>query len=468
MLEERTKPEASEELPPSPAAAGKRIRPVRHRWFDQWLIARSEPLKQLVGDITTLVEGCEQRLRARRPEDERHHRRMVEGVVCNLAYALLIPPPTGWVTVPTRNGSHGKQRYDNRAFGKPFTKLLDLLADKGVLDRQRPRPVRGETGSIRPSKRFMDLVQPLNIGFADFASDPSREVVLLTRVTRTFSPETKRTRKSKKLVEYADTPISRAYRIAVQELNAFLDAADITFLDDGGDPVVDPHIRTLTRHFIVFDNHEPRFDQVGRLFGGFWMTLKKERRKRIRINGEPVADLDFSSMFTRLAYADMGLPAPDGDLYAVPGLEDYRDGVKLAMNCLLFDETKKRRSWPNDLRQGYATDVIDATEADLMEDDAKEGKLPDGWTVSRTKKAILSVHPALGQAWGRGLGYRVMWQESEILMAVLRELMDRGIPALGLHDGLLVPVSGTEVALQAMRRASKQVVGVELPCAVKA
>ena len=40
--------------------------------------------------------------------------------------------------------------------------------------------------------------------------------------------------------------------------------------------------------------------------------MKKERRKRIRINGEAVADLDYYLMFTRLAYADLGLPAPRG------------------------------------------------------------------------------------------------------------------------------------------------------------
>ena len=60
-----------------------------------------------------------------------------------------------------------------------------------------------------------------------------------------------------------------------------------------------------------------------------------------------------------------------------------------------------------------------------------------------------------------------MWQESEILMMVLCDLMKQDIPALGLHDGLLVPVSKTDIALQVMRTASKAVVGVVLPCTVK-
>jgi hypothetical protein len=386
---------------------------------------------------------------------------MVEGVVCNLAYAILNPSPTGWLAVNTRNEARGKTRYDNRAFGKTYRTLLDLLAKEDLLERQIPGAIRGEVSSIRPTGRFADIVRPMGINFADFAPDPNKEVIVLSRVTRTYSAETRRTRKSKRLLDYADTPVSFAYRIAVQELNAFLDAAEITFLDDGLEPHVDPYIRMLTRRFTIFDNQETRFDQVGRLFGGFWMALKRERRKQIRINGEPVANLDYSSMFTRLAYADLWLPAPEGDLYAIPGIEAHRGGVKLAMNCFLFDETPNRKTWPQDMEFSFETGN------DVTEDDTSKGKLPDGWTVSKTKKTILSVQPALGRAWGRGLGYRLMWQESEILLMALRELMEQDIPALGLHDGLLVPVSRTDTALQAMRAASKKVVGVELPCSVK-
>ena len=78
---------------------------------------------------------------------------------------------------------------------------------------------------------------------------------------------------------------------------------------------------------------DQRFDQSGRLYGGFWQNLKTARRRHIRINGEPVTALDYGSMFTRLAYAELGATPPAGDLYAIPGLEAYRSGVKRAMNC---------------------------------------------------------------------------------------------------------------------------------------
>ena len=87
MLDKTNGLETNDEPQPQSVANKEPPKPVQHRWFDQWLIARGEPLKELVRKIAQIVESREQRKRARRPDDERSHSRMVEGVVCNLAYA---------------------------------------------------------------------------------------------------------------------------------------------------------------------------------------------------------------------------------------------------------------------------------------------------------------------------------------------------------------------------------------------
>ena len=106
MLDKTSGLETNDDPQTYSGVTGKPQKPVQHRWFDQWLIASGEPLKQLVRDIVLIVESREQRGRVRRPDDERNHRRMVEGVVCNLAYAMLKPSPTGWLAVNTRNGAY--------------------------------------------------------------------------------------------------------------------------------------------------------------------------------------------------------------------------------------------------------------------------------------------------------------------------------------------------------------------------
>src|SRR3954449_8802933 len=61
---------------PQPHTASTKPKPVQHRWFDPWLIARSEPLKQLVREIGQDVGSREQRGRSRRLDDERNHHRV--------------------------------------------------------------------------------------------------------------------------------------------------------------------------------------------------------------------------------------------------------------------------------------------------------------------------------------------------------------------------------------------------------
>ena len=217
-----------------------------------------------------------------------------------------------------------------------------------------------------------------------------------------------------------------------------------------------------------------RFHRGGRLFGGFWTNLEFSRRGSIRIRGEPIADLDYSTVFARLAYAEMGKEAPEGDLYALPGLEGFRSGVKLAFNIFLFDGTGRRSKWPaGKMGIGVGNDA-DAKKVnhhhhqgnDLAQN--HEGFLPAGWEdPRRLRAAILTKHPALRKAFGRGLGYGLMFTESRVLMAVLEELMRRGIIALPLHDGLMVARSTMGEAMEVMREKGLEVAGASIPVEVK-
>lgn len=458
--------------PPKPAKRAKRSSPERHRWLDQWLVAKGEPLRQLVRSTIRLVEHREPihfpRHRARKPNDLAKHHRAIEGIVCNLAYAVLDQPTSGRLAVNVRHGDKGRVRYDSPAFGKRFSDLVYTLWQEDFLDYMHSRG-RGEVSSVAPSAWFEAQIRQLGVSFPDFGRDPAEEMILLSRNLRGnagWSDEAD-ARKRKERIDFEDDETTRRYRAAVRRLNDFLAKADIAFLDDGNKPVMDPFARTLTRRFLLLEGQDkPRFDQNGRLFGGFWMSLEKNRRSQLRINGEAVANLDYSSMFTRLAYAELGeRPPPFDDLYAVPGLGDYRSGVKLAMNCFLFDTHSRRTKWPKKMGVGVGTDADRDTVGSTVNE--YEGLLPAGWGVGVTKRAILKLHPALKEAWGRGLGYRLMWRESEVLVAVLEELMRRNIPALGLHDGLLVAASKKDVAQEVMAEQAKIVVGVALQASDK-
>lgn len=438
--------------------------PQRHRWVDQWLVARGQPLRTMVDEVVALVALREEqqglRQRARRPADAVNHLASINVIVSNLAYAVLVPPSTGRLAISTRNAAG--TRYDNRALGpKPLRALLSNLEELELLECRWTKR-RGESSSIHPLSRCAEMVHQLGVTLADFGRDEDEELIVLAR--NTARPQG--AAKHREMVNYAETETTALYRAQVRGLNAFLSSADVAFEDDGFAPTVDCHQRGLRRHFTILKDQPEQFDQSGRLFGGFWMAMKSSRRPGIRINGEPVVELDYSSMFTRLAYAALGASPPAGDLYAIDGAMDHRSGIKMAMNIFLFDTNLRRSKWPSEMGVGVGDDreAIDGT---VHPATAYDGLLPKGWTVAVTRKAILKKHPALKPAWGRGLGYRLMFEESRIMLAVLESLRAQNIPALPLHDGLLVPRSSSRIARMVMEQISEQITGIELPVSEK-
>ncbi|WP_139251535.1 hypothetical protein [Kaistia soli] len=367
----------------------------------------------------------------------------VEVVVANLAHAVLMPPETGWLAVLTGNGTCGFTRYDNPAFGKPFRTLLSRLGDLGHLTL-RPSPKRGEASSLAPTESFSALVRDAGISLADFGRLGGEEVVLLAR-TSVIHRRDERVH-HREMIDYLDTAETIAMRQDIRALTGFLAAADIAFIDDGAGPV-DPHDRSMRRHFVMAEDDplSQRFDRGGRLFGGFWQNLKRARRAGIRVDGEPVTVLDYSAMFPRLAYAAVGVQPPADDPYAIPGLEGHRKAVKLAMNTLFFDRSGRRPSWP--------------------EAEDPDAEMPPTWTVGRFRAALLARHPALRNSLGAGIGHRLMNTESRIMAGVLMALMAEGIVALPLHDGLMVKMPRAREAGMMMGMIAREITTFELPAA---
>jgi hypothetical protein len=431
------------------------------------MTARGDPLCKLVAEAAAYIDQFERthhpRVRARRPADRESHDALVHALVVNLAHASLSPPPhTGRLAIQAGHPRKSSGRYGNPAFGKGLRPLLEQMHETGLLDFRLPGAMRGEVSSIAPTPEFAARVHDLGITLGDFGRDGREEVLVLTR--RAGAREARETER----IDYKETPETKALRESVRRVNAFLARADIGFIDDGLSPHVDPHDRLLKRRFVMLlGERVERFDRGGRLFGeGFWINLASGRRDSIRIEGEPVADLDYSSMFARLAYAHVGAVPPSGDLYAIPSLEQYRSGVKLAFNVFLFDGKGLRKAWPKaDMGIGLGTDA-EARKADLKNSEGErfEGLLPAGWdSPQRLRAAILEKHPALSKAFGRRLGYDLMFTESRVLMAVLEELMKRGIVALPLHDGLLCARSWAEEAAEVMRAKAIEVTRAAIP-----
>jgi hypothetical protein len=179
--------------------------------------------------------------------------------------------------------------------------------------------------------------------------------------------------------------------------------------------------------------------------GGWHQGLAKSERHRIRINGESVASIDFSSMHIHLAYAEAKAIVPEGDLYAIEGLNPmHRPAIKIVVSAML--------SRKGDMKQ--------------LPPDARK-LLPKGWTANRIVAAIKERHAPIAHLFGIDLGMSLMFRDSEILLAVLERLMERKIVALPLHDAILVQHLAIKVAEQAMGDVTRELVGHALPLKVE-
>jgi hypothetical protein len=419
------------------------------RWFDQWLIARGKPLKELVDATAWSLEfhekKTEARKRARRSDDQKRWETMVEALVCNLAYAVLSKPETGYLAI--RRGKDRKlTRYDNTELSpKVVSTILDQFEEVQIIEQIKGSAVGGLT-RIAPTDWFARRTHERGVQFEDFGRSESEEVIVLSRKSKSIG--SKGIEKRTQLIDYKDTENTNRLRADVRSLNRYLEGADFGFVDDGIEPKIDPYQRRLTRRFVLpTGGRRERFDCGGRLFGGFWMNAKKDRRSHIRIQGERPVVLDFSSMFARLAYAKLGLPAPDTDLYDLEGSlkgyrPEHRDGVKQAFNTLFFGGGKRL---PSKIKR----------------------KLPEGATMRKVREAIEQLHPALGPLMETEVGYELMFTESRILIAVLKELQSRDVVALPLHDAIMTASSKAEEAQEVMTTLAEEICGHTIPVSLK-
>ena len=268
-------------------------------------------------------------------------------------------------------------------------------------------------------------MQPFNID--DFGRSDQEEVIILKAPKKGHSG-------NGELIDYEDTADTNRYRVQIKEINRWLEQADIDLIQFEGEPNVDTTVRQLCR---IFNNGS--FTNGGRLWGGFWMNLSKPKRHDdLLINRENIVELDYGQMALRLLYGKVGAPIPDGDLYRIPGLEAFRDGVKKVINSALYTDKLQSRM-PQGTRQHFGDHI----------------------SYNQVLSAIRQHHAPIADHLFSGIGMELQFLESEVTVFVLQSLNAKGITALPLHDGVFIPRSAKGEAIKTMEWSFKQMTGVK-------
>lgn len=388
----------------------------------------------MVAEIIRELEAYEYdfglRNRKRRSNDQATFEGTVEALIADAVHRELTHPG-GRLTVPMSNKILGRKggRYGAPFLSKVLPDVVGRLASPGLgwLDLRKGDWEASLRSSIQATPRLRERMAQDGLTVGDLTRSADGEAIILhsLKVSSGDKPEQ---------LPYDDTPETRAYRDQMRIINTRLEDAEIDFDDSVADGVaVDVTARHMRR---VFNGS---FTAGGRLWRGFWQRLSKAHRLRgISIGGEPVVELDYGQMAARLAYGLAGAAPPVGDLYSVPGYEQYRAGWKELLNALFMTERLPTR-YPKEVGRQFQKAL----------------------KVDRAVELLQQHHPAIAPYFGAGMGLKLMFAESQVLVDVLLRCGAAGIVALPIHDAVLVPRSAAEATQAIMLEVFRDHVGVE-------
>jgi hypothetical protein len=401
---------------------------VKDRHFSGFRTARSDVLWELVRELVQAVDGVlPTRKRKRRALDQQMFENQVEAVVCEAAFREF-EEPGQWVCVTRSNQKLGSvDRYKSSVMRESLLTVLDSLSGPvlGFLEMRVGCPSKYSNSAqttFRAAPALLEKLSPLGLSWADFGSSAAEEVIILKEARQDYWTKGER-------LQYGDTAQTIRYRDEARSINAWLEAADVQ--TSGYRPEVNLRDRRLRRCF-----NNGRFDQGGRLFGGFWQGMNKDERRDLLIDGEPAVELDFSQVGPRIIYGMAGA-AFERDAYAVPGFERHREGIKKVFGAMTHADAPLVR-FPKDTRELF----------------------PANAKIADVCGAVQRHHPAIADRFYAGVGMAAMFTESQIMVSALLRMKELCITALPVHDAVIVADSNAAAAEAIMLDAFHHHTGV--------
>lgn len=235
-------------------------------------------------------------------------------------------------------------------------------------------------------------------------------------------------------------PKAIAAKQQVDELNRYFANVEISAIRENHTARSDCHYG-FKRIYNEGDDPAFDYDRGGRLFsihGGF-QQLSKAERSTIFIDGEPTVELDFRASQLTILHAKLGRPLDQtNDPYA--GIDVDRDILKMMVMQTLGNIRVPSRWSPANCKK-YRKDQEE-------KQGRKNACLRTDHPFETYKTAMLTQFPILNDwgvipiKWGQ-----LQHEESEVIIDAVHILATmHNIPALPVHDSLIMPLSAETIA----------------------
>lgn len=227
----------------------------------------------------------------------------------------------------------------------------------------------------------------------------------------------------------------------VNEINAFF--ADVR---------IEPDAEHYAFHRIFNEGDQAGFawDKGGRLYsmGDSYQNRKAADRSLMRLNGEPVVEIDIRASHLTILHARLGRPFDPSatDPYWHPDIPRH---VMKGWVVMTLGYDKFHRAWSSDMIRDYRAET--------------GGLLGKDYPIRLVRQKALEALPILNEwessplRWG-DLQYI---ESCAVVDTVHRLATVKGIPALPVHDSIIVPESTKTIAASVLRANFEKHVGVE-------
>ena len=285
-----------------------------------------------------------------------------------------------------------------------------------------------------------------------------------------------RDRKTKEAIEIEDTYLEKDRKF-MTTYNDSLHENTITFR--GKNICVPQYTRTYTGSL----------DITGRLYvqgGGVQLMPQDIRKDHLKIDGEPVVELDYSAMHPMLCLQLLSNTMPVSDILGL-GFDPY--GADLSFVAV---DGKKKRAMERKIRKSYkplrnlaklailiamnSPDYPNAMSAltNKINEDRKrpekqqkfygiDGVVP----VGKVFEALQNHNDLIREVFFSDKGVVLQKYDSDIMMRVIEIVLQTGNSILCYHDSALVKESAKEILRDAMRVAWKEILRDDTFCRIE-
>ncbi|MDC0891198.1 hypothetical protein OAS48_00715 [Gammaproteobacteria bacterium] len=233
----------------------------------------------------------------------------------------------------------------------------------------------------------------------------------------------KKPRPSNTVVDYKDSKLTQYIEDLMSEYCNYLANTNIKV---DGEKFTDIKLRRTFRDV----DGDASFKYGGRS-GGYWMELKEPKRERITLDQKKVVRLDYKSSQINVIYAwKDNHNMLDEDQYSIQG---YNRKLSKQMHIMMLNNSTSKKStfafmgWlqnPKNRKLYYLNKEFQKNPFNLF----------------LLQKKIRQKHPTVAHLfYNPKVGLNVQFLESALIFEIAVQLCRRGIPALTVHDEIIVP-----------------------------